>query len=120
VGIRHPRRDREVIERLVMTDTAICTSGDYERTSASGHHLVDPRAATDPEATAMAAGAVASATVIAPNAMLADGLATAAFVLGPQAGVALLERQGVHGVLYSPSLDRFTTRGFSAALLPNA
>jgi len=113
VGIRHPRRDREAIERLTLTDAAICTSGDYERIGTDGHHVIDPRAKVP-------ASATASATVIAPTAMLADALATAAFVLGPQAGVALLERHGVQGVLYSPSLDRFTTRGLSAALLPHA
>jgi thiamine biosynthesis lipoprotein len=117
VGIRHPRRDREAIERLTLTDTAICTSGDYERTGEDGHHLIDPRVQSP-------AGAVASATVVAPTAMLADAFATAAFVLGPNAGIALLERHGVQGVLYSPSLDRVTTRvttrGLSAALLPHA
>jgi len=124
VGIRHPRRDREIVEQLGVTDTAVCTSGDYERIGALGHHLIDPRGNLNDQTsiikTDAAAGGVASATVIASSAMLADALATAAFVLGPEAGVALLERQGVQGVLYSPSLDRFTTRGFSAALLPHA
>ena len=45
---------------------------------------------------------VASATVVAPTAMLADALATAAFVLGPVEGIRLLERHGVDGVLLSP------------------
>lgn len=113
VGIRHPRHDREAIERLVVTDAAICTSGDYERVVSGAHHLIDPRVQAP-------AGGMASATVIAPNAMLADALATAAFVLGPEAGISLLDRHGVQGVLYSTSLDRFATRGLSAALLPHA
>jgi thiamine biosynthesis lipoprotein len=113
VGIRHPRRDREVIERLALSDCAICTSGDYERTGPAGHHILDPRHGGE-------AAVVASATVIAPTAMAADALATAAFVLGPDEGLALLERHGVDGLLVSPSLERFTTRGLSAAILPLA
>jgi thiamine biosynthesis lipoprotein ApbE len=42
--------------------------------------------------------------------MVADGLATAAFVLGPRDGISLLERHGVRGIIVTPSLERFTTR----------
>jgi thiamine biosynthesis lipoprotein ApbE len=37
--------------------------------------------------------------------MLADALATAAFVLGPDEGIALLERMGVEGLIVTPALD---------------
>jgi thiamine biosynthesis lipoprotein ApbE len=53
--------------------------------------------------------------------MVADALATAAFVLGPADGLQLLERAGVDGLMVSPSLERFETRGMRrAAILPNA
>jgi thiamine biosynthesis lipoprotein len=106
VGIRHPRRDREAIEVLRISDSAVCTSGDYERPSpsATGHHILDPRSGASP-------GAVVSATVVAPTAMLADALATAAFVMGPADGLKLLERQGVEGLLFSAALERFATPG---------
>ena len=42
--------------------------------------------------------------------MVADGLATAAFVLGPRLGITLLERHGVEGLILTPSLERFATR----------
>lgn len=99
VGIRHPRRRDELIDQFRVSDAAVCTSGDYER----GSHILDPR---DPGA----APRIASATVIAPNAMLADALATAAFVLGPRQGIELLERMGVEGLLVTPDLERFSTR----------
>jgi thiamine biosynthesis lipoprotein len=108
VGIRHPRRDREAIETLRVSDSAVCTSGDYERhspDSTSDHHLLDPR-------TGEPARGVVSATVVAPKAMLADALATAAFVLGPGEGLRLIERQGAQGVLFSTTLERFATPGF--------
>ena len=34
VGIRHPRRDNELIDSLRVSIEAVCTSGDYERRSA--------------------------------------------------------------------------------------
>jgi thiamine biosynthesis lipoprotein len=104
VGIRHPRSRDAIIDRFEVTDCAVCTSGDYER----GEHIIDPRdAATAPR--------LASATVIAPTAMLADALATAAFVLGPEHGIALLERMGVEGLLITPQLEQFRTAGFGRA-----
>ena len=57
----------------------------------------------------------ASATVQASSAMVADALATAAFVLGPDDGIALLERQGVDGIIFTPSLERFQTAGLRLA-----
>lgn len=104
VGIRHPRHADAVIYELSASNQAVCTSGDYER----GGHILDPRTGTP-------ADAAASVTVIAPNAMLADALSTAAFVLGPAEGIALLERMGVDGVILTPELERFETPGLRDA-----
>jgi thiamine biosynthesis lipoprotein len=41
IGIRHPRRDREAITSLRVSNVAVCSSGDYERQGAgdgAGHH----------------------------------------------------------------------------------
>ena len=109
IGIPHPRQERQLIEMIKVSDKAVCTSGDYERPmpgTPGEHHILDPK-------TGRSAGLSCSATVVAPTAMLADALATAAFVLGPDEGIALLERMGVDGVIYSPSLERRATGGFS-------
>lgn len=108
VGIRHPR-EPELIERVFVSDIAVCTSGDYERIGRAGgdepgHHILDPQ-------TRRSSAAAASVTVLAPAAMVADALATAAFVLGPARGLALLERHGVDGLIVTPDLERFTTPG---------
>jgi FAD:protein FMN transferase len=111
IGIPHPRRPGQLIETIGVTDRAVCTSGDYERRMPDGHdghHILDP-------VTRRSATASSSATVVAPTAMLADALATAAFVLGPEAGVQLLERMDVEGVVYSPALERRATKGFGRA-----
>jgi thiamine biosynthesis lipoprotein len=110
VGIRHPRGQDtdELLDSVRVSNAAVCTSGDYERrspSSAGGHHILDPRSNVP-------AAAVASATVIAPTAMLADALATAAFVLGPTDGLRLIERHGLDGLIVTPALERFATPGF--------
>lgn len=104
VGIRHPRVDGELIARLRVSNQAVCTSGDYER----GQHILNPRAGG-------VAGSVASATVVASGAMLADALATAAFVMGPNEGVSFLTRMGVEGLIVTPELECFETRGLRHA-----
>lgn len=104
VGIRHPR-ENSLIETLHVSNTAVCTSGDYERKSATDervHHIMDAR-------TGESAAALASVTVVAPSAMVADALATAAFALGPADGLRFLERQGVRGLMVTPSLERLET-----------
>jgi thiamine biosynthesis lipoprotein len=107
VGIRHPRIDGALVDYLLVSDKAVCTSGDYERPApggGAGHHILDVRANTSPSATA-------SVTVVAPSAMLADAVSTAAFVLGPEEGIRLFERLGVDGLILTPELERFQTPG---------
>jgi thiamine biosynthesis lipoprotein len=104
VGIRHPRTEGALIDVLRASDEAVCTSGDYERQTDSGHHIVDPR-------TGEPAADVASVTVVAPTAMLADAIATAAFVLGPDKGLALCEELGLQALILTAGLDRRETPG---------
>jgi thiamine biosynthesis lipoprotein len=103
-GIRHPRIRGELVDRFPISDRAVCTSGNYER----GQHILDPRQGE-------AAHAVASATVVAPSAMLADALATAAFVLGPDKSIPLLMRMGVEGLIVTADLEIHRTPGLCHA-----
>ena len=97
-GIRHPHVRGAVVDCFRVSDRAVCTSGAYER----GQHILDPRRGE-------AANGVASATVIAPGAMLADALATAAFVLDPEDSISLLTRMGVEGLIVTAGLEVFRT-----------
>lgn len=112
IGLRHPRQPDALLGVVQLTDAAICTSGDYERPSphpGGGHHLIDPR-------TGRSASTVASVTVIAPTTVAADALATAAFVLGPRRGLRLLARQGVEGLIVTPTLAQHMTHNFGRYL----
>ena len=124
IGIRHPRRPGECIAAVRVTDQAVCTSGDYERVASDvwdtanesaratpEHHIIDPRTGSSP-------AAVASVTVIASSAMLADALATAAFVLGPERGLALLNQLEVDGLIVTSALELVHTAGWPHLAAP--
>jgi thiamine biosynthesis lipoprotein len=98
VGIQHPRAEGLLAHTLRVTDVAVCTSGDYERRTADGvgeGHILDSR-------TRHPVSDLTSVTVLAPTAMAADGLSTAAMVLGRERGPQFLEQQGVSGLLIAP------------------
>ena len=107
VGIRHPGAGEGLIASLGVSDRAVCTSGGYERPAPRAcpgeHHILDPHTGVSP-------CDAASATVVAPGAMLADALATAAFVLGPKEGIDLLRRCGVDGLIVSRDFQLHQTR----------
>ncbi len=118
VGVRHPRaRARCAFVLRFDREAGVATSGDSERFFVSGgvryHHLIDAT-------TGWPARGVASATVVAPTAFRAGCLSTASFLLGPEAGLALLEATpGVEGALITEEGAIRATTGMSRlATLP--
>ena len=111
IGIQHPRAESLLIGSVSLSDAAICTSGDYERRAPNGtSHILDARTARPP------AEPLASVSVMAPTAMAADGLSTAAMILGRERGLKLLEAQGVSALLIQPDGRTFTTQnGFGVS-----
>jgi FAD:protein FMN transferase len=88
VGVQSPRAEQhsKLMTHFKVQDQAVATSGDYMHSFSTdfGHHqILDPR-------TGFSAPGLASATIIAPTASLADSLATTVMVLGPQQGLDLL------------------------------
>ena len=84
---------------LDLSDGTFSTSGDYERAFVKDgrryHHILDP-------ATGEPARGTRSVTIVSNLAVLADGLSTGVFVMGPDAGMALIERlPDVEGVIVS-------------------
>lgn len=88
IGVQHPRRPGQVVATIEASDRAVVTSGDYERFFEQNghryHHIFDPYSGYPAEN-------CQSVTILAPEAILADALSTAVFVLGPQKGLKLLE-----------------------------
>lgn len=120
VGVRHPLHKDQSVGWMSLTNTAVCTSGSYERpmsqtsqTSQTSereqkeHHLLNPLTSRSPD------GAL-SCTVIAPYAMMADAFSTAAFVLGAEKGIALLDSLELPGLMITPELTTIMTREMRA------
>lgn len=88
--------------------SAVCTSGPwFGAVGGGGHHLLDAR-------THRSANRARSATAIASSAMVADGAATAAFILGPRDGVALLSALGIEGLVQASDGNLAHTPGLRA------
>lgn len=88
VGIQHPRKEGAVLAWIELQDEAISTAGDYERFFEKDgiryHHILDP-------ITLQPARSCQSVSVIAKDGVLADGLDTGIFVMGPERGMKLVE-----------------------------
>jgi thiamine biosynthesis lipoprotein len=112
VGVQDPRdRQRCRFSVRAKEDCGIATSGDYERgfelRGVRYHHLLDAT-------TGRPARGIASATVVAPSAFEAGRMATAAFLLGPDRGLQLLESSpSVEGALITESGDLLATSGMA-------
>jgi thiamine biosynthesis lipoprotein len=104
VGIRHPLEKESSICTLSISDMAVCTSGSYERINKQNgiHHLIDPHKQASRED-------LYSCTVVAPFAMLADGVSTAAFLLGQEQGMKWLDEAELQGLWITSSLQLYTT-----------
>ena len=87
VGIRDPQDRQRLFASLPLRDRAVATSGSYERfVEIDGRrygHIMNP-------ATGRPAEGLLSASSIADDAGLADGLSTALFVLGPEGARRML------------------------------
>ena len=100
LAVRDPDSGEENAAELGTLDVAfgfVSTSGSYEKTFTEGgrayHHLLDPKTGYPAES------GLVSVTVVSDSGALSDALATAAFVLGKEQGMALLEEYGAGGIL---------------------
>jgi len=88
IAIQDPRKDN-FVEYLKLEDSAAATSGDYEqyfiKDGKRYAHIIDPRTGYP------AASGISSVTVVGPEGLSADALATAVFVLGEKQSELLLK-----------------------------
>jgi thiamine biosynthesis lipoprotein len=115
IGIQDPRASQKMMARVSVSDAAIATSGDYEKffiyQGKRYHHIFNPRDGFPTEG-------CQSVTILCKEGMVADALATAVFVLGPEKGYALCQKlEGVDclivgkegKIIFSPGLkDRIS------------
>ena len=115
LGIADPRRpDLRSFATIELTDSTFSTSGDYARFFMKDgiryHHILDP-------STGQPARLCRSVTIVADSPALADGLSTGVFVLGPEAGMALIERlPRVEGVIVSAKNEVLVSSGLKGKL----
>jgi len=119
VGIRDPRGPAESsFAALDLTDAAMSTSGDYERFFIKDgkryHHIIDPDVGEPAKGSR-------SVTIVAARSVLADGLSTGVFLVGPDKGMALIERlPGVEGVIVTEKNNVLVSSGLANRLLVKA
>ncbi len=90
LGIMDPRgAPGDSFAAVELRDATLSTSGDYERffikSGQRYHHILDPDVGQP-------ARGCRSVSIVAKTATLADGLSTGVFILGPHAGMELVER----------------------------
>ncbi|MGC6479615.1 MAG: FAD:protein FMN transferase [Flavobacteriaceae bacterium] len=89
IALTHPLNPKDVLGVFDLENQAVVTSGNYEKyhwiDGERYSHIIDPRTGYPSKGTI-------SVTVFAPKAELADAMATAIFVLGPDIGVDLVNQ----------------------------
>jgi thiamine biosynthesis lipoprotein len=109
VGIQHPRAADAYVALAALDGRSLATSGDYETTFTADfrtNHIFDPRTGQSPQE-------LASATIVAPTAVQADALSTAAMVLGRGATLELAARwPAVDALLVAKDGRTWRTAGF--------
>ena len=115
LGIQDPRGPaNSVFASVELSDATFSTSGDYERFFIKDgrrfHHIIDPDRGEP------AAGS-RSVTIVSDRAVVADGLSTGVFVLGPEKGMALIERlPHVEGVIVTAENQVLVSSGLKDRL----
>lgn len=108
VGLRHPRDPTRTLKVISLVNEAVSTRGDYEHffvvNSRRYAHILNPR-------TGYPATESVTVSVIAPSALLADGIATTLFVLGPEKASAFANqfREARWYLTYFVNGDHFQT-----------
>jgi thiamine biosynthesis lipoprotein len=117
IAIRHPRRPDEVVAVLPLVDTAVSTSGDYERffVAADGrrhHHVIDPSTGRSPDG-------VHSVTILAGDGLTAEAWSKTVFVLGVHEGLRrLASHDGIDAVVVDAAGNLHCSPGLLAGTAP--
>lgn len=101
VGIRHPVERDKVACVVLVSGSAVATSGSYEK----GEHIIDPH-------TGRAPSAFLSFTVVGPDILQADVFATAGFAMGLAGMDFVRKTPGYEAFAIDKQLHAWSTPGF--------
>ncbi len=109
VGIADPVQQNQIVGWLAANETAIVTSGDYEKYVEFGGkryaHIINPK-------TGYPTTGIKSVTLLCSIGELADALATAVFVLGKEKGLSLVNQmKGVECLIIDDQNEFHTSNG---------
>jgi thiamine biosynthesis lipoprotein len=110
LGINDPRGPNgQTFATIELTDSTFSTSGDYARffikDGVRYHHILDPRIGQP-------ARLCRSVTIASDSPVLADAVAKGVFILGPEKGMALIERlPRLEGVIVSATNEVLVSSG---------
>jgi FAD:protein FMN transferase len=106
IGIADPDTRTMAFSKLAISNLAVATSGNYEKYVVIGgkrySHTIDPR-------TGFPVGGLKSVTILAPNAELADALATPVMVMGQRVGLHLIDQMAHIGCVVVDEQNRIFT-----------
>lgn len=107
LGVRHPRKDHEMIATLPISSGAVATSGDYERflefEGRRFSHILDPRTGESVEG-------FQSVTVFAPTCLVAGSITTIAMLKGQQLGKDWLNASGSQFLAVDAAAQMFSNQ----------
>lgn len=111
VGIKDPRAENKSAVMLPLADTAISTSGDYERYFMDGerrvHHIINPK-------TGKSALGIRSVSVLAPHGIDTDALTKPLFILGVQRGMEIIDKiPGVDAIVIDDQGQLFYSKNLA-------
>lgn len=113
IGIQDPDAADKNLHTVFVTNGAVVTSGDYQRTywveGKPYHHIIDPE-------TLMPASYWRSVSIICPDSGLADALSTALFLMDREEGTVLAEKCGAEVLWVDAAGGEFMTPGFEKML----
>jgi len=116
IGIEKPLvESREILRVITLTNQAMATSGDYRNyivhNGTRYSHTIDPRTGHPVLHTLL------SVSVLHESAMVADALATALLVMGPQKGTEFAEQNGIAAYFFEARPEN-TMESYSSQFSP--
>lgn len=111
IGIANPNAQHQPFSSLNISNFAVATSGNYEKfvviAGKRYSHTIDPK-------TGLPVAGIKSVTILAPNAELADALATPVMVMGTAVGLDLINQiQGIGCIIVDEHNRFFTSKNIN-------